>query len=307
MDEPTNKGINLANWQFVLMMLSCVVVWAFAFSFIRIALEDGLSHINLTIARFFVVCIVLTAILLFQSKRFSKLHKKDVVPIFILGFFGVMVYHFGLNYGEQYVSPGAASLIIGSIPVLIVVLAIVFIKETITAKKIIGVGLSLCGVLVISVWGQQGESFEIEYIYGALAILLAAVMGALYTVAGKKLLDRYSALSLTVYAILLGSLGLIPFINASLLREVSNMSLDGWIAVMFLGIFSTVIGYIIWYVALEIKTASELGVYLYCIPVLSTIISYFLFGTEITLLFALGGILVIAGLILVNFRSKRTS
>ena len=302
-----NKTNTLSNWRFILMMLSCVVVWALAFPFIKIALEDGVSYINLTIMRFFVVCIVLTAILLFQSKRFSKLNKKDVVPIFILGFFGVMVYHFGLNYGEQYVSPGAASLIIASIPAFIIILAIVFLKETITAKKMSGIALSLCGVLVISVWGQQDESFEIEYIYGALAVLIAAVMGAFYTVAGKKLLDRYSALSLTVYAMLLGSLGLIPFINTSLLHEVSNMSLDAWIAVIFLGIFSTVIGYIIWYVALEIKTASELGVYLYCIPVLSTIISYFLFGTEITLLFALGGILVIAGLILVNFRSKRAS
>ena len=83
------------------------------------------------------------------------------------------------------------------------------------------------------------------------------------------------------------------------------MSTKGWAAVIFLGVCSTVIGYILWYVALKIKTASEVSVYLYAIPVLSTIISYFLFGDEITLLFILGGVLVITGLIIVNMKTNQ--
>jgi drug/metabolite transporter (DMT)-like permease len=63
-----------------------------------------------------------------------------------------------------------------------------------------------------------------------------------------------------------------------------------------------VVGYILWYVALEIKTASEISVFLYFIPVLSTIISYFLFQELITWLFILGGTLVIGGLIIVNMQ-----
>lgn len=303
-DISKKKSIALSNWQFVVMMIITVIVWAFAFPFIRIGLDE-LSFVNLTIMRFVVVCVTLLAILLLQPKRFSKLHKKDIIPIFILGFFGVMVYHFGLNYGEQYVSPGAASLIIATIPVFIVVLAVMFLNEKITLKKFLGIVLSLSGVLIISIWGTQDASIEIEYMSGALAVLVAAAMGALYTVAGKKLLSRYSALSLTVYAMLLGSLGLLPFLSKSLLDEVSAMSARGWIAVIFLGICSTVIGYILWYVALKIKTASEVSVYLYAIPVLSTIISYVLFDDKITLLFIFGGLLVIVGLVIVNMKTQQ--
>jgi len=303
-DISKKKSIALSNWQFVVMMIITVIVWAFAFPFIRIGLDE-LSFVNLTIMRFVVVCVTLLAILLLQPKRFSKLHKKDIIPIFILGFFGVMVYHFGLNYGEQYVSPGAASLIIATIPVFIVVLAVMFLNEKITLKKFLGIVLSLSGVLIISIWGTQDASIEIEYMSGALAVLIAAIMGALYTVAGKKLLSRYSALSLTVYAMLLGSLGLLPFLSKSLLDEVSAMSTRGWIAVIFLGICSTVIGYILWYVALKIKTASEVSVYLYAIPVLSTIISYVLFDDKITLLFIFGGLLVIVGLVIVNMKTQQ--
>ena len=296
----------MKNWQFVLMMTIAVIVWACAFPFIRIGLDE-LSFINLTIMRFLVVCIAFFIILILIPKKFSKLQKKDILPIFILGFFGVMVYHLGLNYGEQYISPSAASLIIATIPIYVVILATIFLKEKIKIVKLLGIIIALLGVIIISIWGKENISLEIEYMFAAFAVLVAAIMGALYTVAGKKLLERYNGLSLTVYAMLLGSVGLIPFviISPTLVTEVAAMSTTAWFAILFLGIFSTVVGYVIWYVALEMKTASGVSVYLYAIPVLSTIISYFFLGDEITYFFILGGIFVIFGLILVNMKTKK--
>jgi len=293
-----------SEWKFILMMLLTVVVWAFAFPFIKIGLSE-LSFINLTIMRFFVVCLVFLILIVIQRSRFSKLHKKDAIPIFLLGFFGVIVYHLGLNYGEQFISPGAASLIIATIPIQIIILAFFILKEKIGLVKLSGIIIALLGVLVIAFLGKKDASLEINYVSGAIAVLIAAIMGAIYTIAGKKLLDRYSGLSLTTYAILLGSLGLIPFINHSLFNQVSKMSINGWFAVIFLGVFSTVIGYVLWYVALKIKTASEISIYLYAIPVLSTIISFFMFNDEITLMFILGGIFVITGLVIVNKKTDK--
>jgi drug/metabolite transporter (DMT)-like permease len=80
-----------------------------------------------------------------------------------------------------------------------------------------------------------------------------------------------------------------------------------WIAVIFLGVFSTVIGYVIWYVVLRIKNASEISVYLYAIPVLSTIISFFWFNHEITIMFIFGGFLVLFGLYLVNTKNAKSN
>ncbi len=303
MNENKSNFTNFSKLKFVLIITILVVVWAFAFLFIKIGLEE-LSFVNLTIMRFLIVCLVLILILFFQKKRFSKLHKKDIVPIFLLGFFGVIVYHLGLNYGEQFISPAAASLIIATVPVQIIILSTIFLKEKIGLKKLIGIIIALCGVVVISIWGKAGASIHIEYISAVLAVLIAAIMSALYTIAGKKLLTRYSALSLTTYVMLLGSLGLTPFIRGSLLDQISKMSMTGWFAVIFLGVFSTVVGYGLWYIVLKIKSASEISIYLYAIPVLSTIISYFMFKEKITFMFILGGFLVIAGLIIVNIRTK---
>jgi len=303
MNENKSNFTNFSKLKFVIKITILVVVWAFAFLFIKIGLEE-LSFVNLTIMRFLIACLVLILILFFQKKRFSKLHKKDIVPIFLLGFFGVIVYHLGLNYGEQFISPAAASLIIATVPVEIIILSTIFLKEKIGLKKLIGVIIALCGVVVISIWGKAGASIHIEYISAVLAVLIAAIMSALYTIAGKKLLTRYSALSLTTYTMLLGSLGLTPFIRGSLLDQILKMSMTGWFSVIFLGVFSTVVGYGLWYIVLKIKSASEISIYLYAIPVLSTIISYFMFKEKITLMFILGGFLVIAGLIIVNIKAK---
>jgi len=93
---------------------------------------------------------------------------------------------------------------------------------------------------------------------------------------------------------------MIPFINDSLLEEVTKLSGVGWGAVIFLAIFPTVISYVLWYVALDFKSASELGVYLYLMPILSTILSFFLLNEKITILFIFGGVLIILGLVIVN-------
>jgi drug/metabolite transporter (DMT)-like permease len=288
---------------FYLIILLPIIFWAFAFPFIKIGLEE-LSPVNLTILRLFTTCGIFLVFLLIFHKKFTPIQKRDIVPIFLLGFFGLVVYHLGLNYGEMYISPSVASLIIATIPVFTVIFATLLLKEKTTKKIVIGITLSLSGVIIISLTGTTGNPFEVSYLSAALAVLVSAIVGAGYTIAGKKLLERYSAFSLTVYAFLFGSLGLLPFLSSSLITEATTLSWTGWGAVLFLALLPTVVGYILWYVALEIKTASEISVFLYFIPVLSTIISYFLFQEPVTWLFILGGVLVIGGLIIVNMKKS---
>lgn len=294
-----NSNKTFAEKYFFLIIGMPIFFWAFAFPVIKIGLKE-LSPINLTIMRLFIVCLAFLIILISQSKKLSKFQKKDIPSLFLLGFLGVVVYHLALNYGEQYISAGAASLIIATIPLFVVILAVLFLSEIITKNIILGIAFSLSGVIIISIFGNEDISLEIKYLSGAFAILLAALVGSGYTVAGKRLLQRYSPLSLTIYAFLIGSIGMIPFISPSLFKEVGQMSPTGWGAVLFLAIFPTVIGYVLWYVALEIKAASEISIYLYFTPILSTIIGYFLLDEKITLLFILGGALVIFGLYIIN-------
>ncbi len=278
-----------------------IVLWAFAFPFIKIGLRE-LSPVNLTILRLFSTCAIFLCIIALAPKKFSSIRKKDIIPLFLLGFVGVVVYHLGLNYGETLMSPSAASLIIATIPLFMVVFAAVFLKEIITKRILAGILVSALGVAIISLVGTKENPFSISYLTAAGAVLLAAIVGAAYTIAGKRLLERYNALSLTVYAFLFGSLGLLPFLSSSLVTQAGAMSWVGWSAVLFLAVFPTVIGYVLWYVALEKISASSIGVYLYFVPVFSTIASSFMFNEPVTWMFVLGAGLVLGGLVLLNHR-----
>ena len=281
------------------MILLSIVFWAFAFPLIKVGLTE-LSPENLAILRLFIATVIFLIAYIVRPKMFSPLHKKDIPVLFLLGFTGISVYHLGLNYGEQFVSAGAASLIIATIPIYVVILAVVFLKEHISFKTALGILISLAGVVIISLWGNPGTSIQIEYILGALAVVLAAFVGAVYTIAGKKLLQRYNGFSLTAYAFLFGNLGLIAFVRAPLIDQVGSLSIEVWAAVIFLACFPTVIAYSLWYMVLHVKTASELSVFLYFTPVLSTLISTVFFNEKITIFYILGGILVIGGLYIVN-------
>jgi len=281
-----------------------VVFWACAFPLIIVGLRE-LSPVNLAILRLFIASMIFLFLVLFQRKRFSPFHKKDILPLFLLGFVGVSVYHLSLNYGEQFVSAGAASLIIATIPIFVVVLAKVFLSEVLDKRILLGIIISLAGVVIISLWGNPDARIEIDYISGALAVVLASLVGAVYTIAGKKMMDRYNPLSLTAYAFLIGNLGLIPFLSPSFFEEVAQLSLVTWGAVLFLAFFPTVIAYTLWYAALEVKQASEISVFLYVTPVVSTLLGAVFLQEKITVFYILGGIFVLAGLYVVNKHRKK--
>ena len=281
-----------------------IIFWACAFPLIKISLED-LSPANLAIIRLFFASLIFMMILIWKKDRFSPFQKKDTLRLFLLGFIGISVYHLTVNYGEQFISAGATSLIIATIPIFVVILAFFFLSEKINRRLISGVILALCGVVVISLWGNPNATIEIGYVIGALAVVVSAFVGAYYTIAGKKLLKRYNPLSLTVYAFLLGNLGLIPFISPSFFDQVSHMSTVTWGAVIFLACFPTVISYTLWYIALDVKQASELSAFLYAIPVIATFLSMIFLKEEITVFYVFGGFLVICGLYIVNKQRKK--
>jgi drug/metabolite transporter (DMT)-like permease len=301
-EENQNKSEDLQAWAdkfFYIIVGLSVLFWAFAFPLIKIGLLE-LTPENLAILRLFIASLIFFCILLIKPKRFSKLQKKDVPTLFILGFIGVSIYHLSINYGEQYVSAGTASLIIATIPIFVVIFAALFLSEKISLPTFLGVLISLIGVIIISLWGTPNATIEIFYISGAAAVLLASIVGAMYTILGKRLIKRYNPLSLTAYAFLIGNTGLVFFLRPYFFTQVLSLSLQGWIAVLFLACFPTVLAYTFWYAALEVRQASEVTVYLYFTPVISTFASYLILSEGITIWYIFGGFLVIIGLYVVN-------
>lgn len=280
-----------------------VLFWSLAFIAIKISLQHFDAY-NLTIARLFIGCILFSVLLLVSKQK--KLPTKQEIPQFILlGIFGIIAYHLGLNYGEQFINANTASLIIATSPLFIAIAAHFRLEEHLSFANIIGIITALIGVIVISIYGQPNSSIQIDYLLGAFAVLIASISGAIYTIYGKKLMKKYDPTQLTCYSFLFGSIFLLPLLSQKSITQFTTIPQDIFPALIFLGIFPTFISYLLWYKALQNLKASTMGPVIYLIPLLSTTFSYFLLDEQITPLFLFGGALIICGIILVNKKTTQ--
>ncbi len=216
-----------------------------------------------------------------------------------LGFLGFTVYHVGLNAGEVAVPAGAASFIIASVPIFSTLLAVIFLRERLTAVGWTGVIISFLGVAVISVGTGTGLKFE----PAALFIVLAAFGESLYFVIQKPYLARYSGLQLTTYTIWTGTMFMMVFLPG-LITQLKTAPLASTLAVAYLGIFPAAIGYVLWSFALSRADVSRVTSTLNLSPILSLAIAFLVLGEIPSALSVVGGVITVAGVILLNTLGK---
>ena len=141
------------------------------------------------------------------------------------------------------------------------------------------------------------QSQAVPELIGSILILLSALCWAIYSIVGKRLLKKYDAFAITTYSFGLGTIFYIPFVVPDIAPTIQKISLNGWMAILYLAIVCSVFGYIGWYYALKKTEASKAAVFLNLIPLFAIIISFSL-GEKIAGFFLLGAILIIYGVYL---------
>jgi drug/metabolite transporter (DMT)-like permease len=284
------------EFRVVFALAVTVVIWASAFAGIRAGLE-GYSPGHLALLRFLVASGLLAIYAVVT--RMSLPAWRDLPAVLVGGFLGFTVYHVGLSFGEVTVESGPASVLIASVPVFTAILAVIFLRERLGTLGWIGTGLSFFGVVLIST-GEAG-TFALEP--GALPILLAAISEAMFFVFQKPYLDKYGSLRFTTYAIWGGTLFMLVF-APGLAAAVVEAPLAATVSVVYLGIFPTVIAYLALAYAFARMPASNAVSFLYLVPALAFLIAWLWLGEVPTLLSIVGGVVVLAGVIIVNSRRQ---
>jgi len=287
-----------------LSIAGLLLLWASAFAGIRAGMRlspagavgpDGYGPGELALLRFGTASTVLA---LYALTRRMRLPERSELPLIgLTGFLGISVYHVALNFGEMTVQAGAASLLISAAPVFTALLSVAVLKERLTRIGWLGILLAFAGVALIALSGGRGLHFT----PGALLILLAATVAAVYSILSKKLLRRHAALEFTCYSIWAGTLPLLVFLPG-LLRRLPVAAPPATFAVIYLGIFPAAIAYVLWNYALARMPASLLSSFLYLSPVLASLIAWVWLGEIPGLLTLVGGAIAILGVILVQTR-----
>lgn len=289
------------RWPVVAALLGVVVVWGVAFSGIKVLLRD-IGPYSLTWARLVLATLAYTVVLPFLPKRAVQREPGDVMRLVLLGVFGAASYHLAVNWGEQYVSAGLASLLVACMPAMVAVLAAIFLKEHLSRRAIAGLAIAFSGVAILALSGEG--ALEARSIAGVLVTLLAPISWSIYTIMSKPLASRYDGVRLNVVGAWVGVVIVLPFAAADL-HELGRLGVDGWLWMLYLGSFSTAGSYVVYAWALRRLPATVVASFVQLVPGTSLLAAWIVLDEVPAPLAFLGGALVVAGVALLQIRTRR--
>ncbi len=287
------KTVNLLT---LCSILLTVVLWASSFVGIRAALHDYLPG-HLALLRYIIASITLLVVCYWMPVRMPLIG--DMPALTGLGFLGIALYNVALNYGEQTVPAGIASFLVNTAPVFATLLAIIFLGEKIKKGGWIGIFAGFIGAAIIS-FSIAGDG-QFRFNWGAALILLAALVQAIYFVIQKSFLERYKPLELTAYAIWGGTVCLFIYIPG-LKESILGAPVASTIAVVYLGVFPGVFGYVAYAYALSQMPASKVIVFLYLVPVTTLPIAWVWLGEWPDIFALLGGMIALGGVLVMAIK-----
>ena len=275
------------------------VIWGLAFVAIKQA-DSELSPVNLALIRWFITSVVFLILLPIIGRPNIRFERRDVPRLLVVAMANVAGYHIFLNSAETSISAGLSSLLIALGPVFMVILSVILLDERAGPKVVLGLLLAVSGTFVLS-YGSFNPS-DLSTVVGPAEAVLAAFCYAVFTVVGKPLVQKYGSAPTTILAGLAGTAMIVPLVSGSFVSQVEGLTQLGWISVLYLGVLSSALGYLLYYGVVSRRTVSRLSIQLYLIPVVSVVGGVLLLGESVTVLTIIGGAMMLFAVALTTRR-----
>lgn len=286
-----------------LLLLLQAVIWGSAFPMIKLGLED-FSAPHFTLLRHLVASVTFVPLLLaFKAKLWPR--RRDLPYFLLLGAVGFLIYHLALNYGEQQVSAGAASLIIATAPAITAVLAAFMAGDRLPLAGWLGSGISLLGVLLIVLADGSADLSSAFSVY-ALFIVVAAVATSFFAVLQRPMFERYRPIEVAAFATWLGTGPMLVFLPG-LGGALGNAGSGAIWAAVYNGVLPSAVAYTIFAYALSKAPVTVVTAFLYLVPVFGLVSAWLLLSEVPPLLTYVGGAIAISGVVLLNLAKQRSA
>ncbi len=279
------------------MPLLAILFWGASFIATKYLLAE-LTPETIISMRLILAITLLLSIALIQKRDFSINFKSH---LYILVLAMIAVFHLWIQVtGLKFTTASNTGWIIGTAPIFMAILGLIFFKEKLNALKIIGIITATFGLLLLV---GKGDLSNIDLIKnkGDLLVLSSSFTWGIYSMVNKKISLNYPPLMTILYLFIMMAIIIIPFtVSASSINSVKNLSGLGWIAILFLGLLCSGVSYVIWAYALREMESAKVGAYLYFEPFVTVLTAWIFLREEITLLMILSGLIITAGVFLVN-------
>lgn len=215
------------------------------------------------------------------------------------GFLGVALNQIAFLGGLALTLPSHAALLYALTPTVVLLLAWARGQERPGPRKLGGLVLAFSGVLVVLSGRTGAGALPPRWILGDLMVLVAVVAWAAYTVVSRPLVQKHGAQRATTLSILFGlaifaPLGLLG-LPGLVVAAVPPMA---WVGLVYLGLMTSVVSYLLWFHALSMKEPSRVAIATNGQPVATALLAWVFYSQPITPAFAVGAVLVLGGVLL---------
>ncbi|MDA3846542.1 MAG: DMT family transporter [Vallitaleaceae bacterium] len=275
-----------------ILAVATITIWSSTFIISKVLLED-LTPVQVLVFRSIIAIIALSII---YPKFKLPWQLKEELYFLAIGA-GLAFYFFFENSALQHTYSSNVSLIDSTIPLITGLLSvIIFKKKFFNIKSVLGFIIAYAGVgfIILDGRGLQG----IEPI-GDFFALVAAFMFSFYTILMHKVQKNYHIIALTRKVFIYNLLTLL--ILAIITREpviISHYNFNMVWSLLYLGILASSLAFIMWNKAIESIGSVKTNQFIYLIPVVTTALSFFILGEEVTVIKVIGAALILSGLYL---------
>lgn len=261
----------------------------------------------LGIIRFTGASLLLSLMLLRVKPRGERLPPRSAWgKLLLLAFVAVPINQGFFLYGLQLSTAAHAALLYTLTPLFVLLLAQALIGELPGWRTSIGTGLALGGTVYVLF--QRGLDLSRGPVIGDLLLLIAVIAWAIYTAEGRPLVAQFGALPTIAWTLIAGTVLFLPLGIGSLLipenrADLARASSEAWWGVAYLIVVTSVFNYLLWYWALKHLAAARVAVFSNLQPLATALLAHLFFGEKITLAFVVGACVVIAGVLLAQWKS----
>jgi drug/metabolite transporter (DMT)-like permease len=249
------------------------------------------------------------AIMFWMIKFFikEKIKKVDLLRLALCGLLGAAANQLLFFNGLNLTSPIDASIIITSVPVIVLLFSVILLKEKITSNKILGLIIGGLGAILLITYGNKSGGTSSTL--GNLLIFINACCYGLYLVIVKPLMKKYNPITIISWVFLFGFFFMFPFgITDFISTDFSSFDFNTYLVIGFVVIFTTFLAYLFNIYALKYVSPTVNSSYIYLQPAVSfimvSIYAYILmhkeYAQDINLIKIVSCVLVISGVYLIS-------
>lgn len=279
--------------------ITFVLLYGSGFVFTQYGLEN-VSPILFLVIRFFIAFLILFTIS-YIFKLFKNMQLKQIFHISIAGMLTVGVFSIGVYLSLSLgVSASFSSLIITLQPILVTLLAGIFLKEKITFNMYLGLCLGFVGVFFIV--GLNLENSTFLGVFFSIFALFGLSFGSIYQKKYCSCMNVFAGGTIQTFVSTLLALPFLYFENSFL-----NFNLDFVIALAYMSIGVSIGALSILYLMIKSSEVSKVSSVFYLIPISVVSLSFILFDKQIDIPILIGVIIIIIAMILINKKEKNES